>query len=216
VGTGDAAVTQGTEEAPGRGQPATGSDSGPRRGAPRPSARAAAPGASVLILVCRSFGIYRSPARSAGARFGHARAARDVSDGRTFTRCLPAIAGRPACHAVPVRGAAVAARPPCACAAAPVSAGACRSEPRRCPGSCAASVTSGQPVTGWHIPTRGQYSDVLTLNRYSDSVAFSPRIQTDQPDPPCLDCRGYRRRPELGPSLGVLLRECRRAGVVSA
>jgi hypothetical protein len=48
VGTGDAAVTQGTEEAPGRGQPATGSDSGPRRGAPRPSARAAAIAAAAV------------------------------------------------------------------------------------------------------------------------------------------------------------------------
>jgi hypothetical protein len=42
--------------------------------------------------------------------------------------------------------------PPCARAAAPVSAGACRPAPRRCPGSCAASVTSGQPVTGVAYP----------------------------------------------------------------
>ena len=41
MGTGDAAVTQGTEEAPGRGRPADGSDSGPWRTGRRASARTA-------------------------------------------------------------------------------------------------------------------------------------------------------------------------------
>ena len=41
MGTGDAAVTRGTEEAPGRGRPADGSDSGPRRTGRRGSAPAA-------------------------------------------------------------------------------------------------------------------------------------------------------------------------------
>ena len=41
MGTGDAAVTQGTEEAPGRGRPAHGSDSGPWRTGRRASARTA-------------------------------------------------------------------------------------------------------------------------------------------------------------------------------
>jgi len=57
VGTGDAAVTQGTEEAPGRGRPADGSDSGPWRTGRRAPARtvaaaiaAAAVGGALLFL----------------------------------------------------------------------------------------------------------------------------------------------------------------------
>jgi hypothetical protein len=52
VGTGDAAVAQGTEEAPGCGRPADGSDSGPRRTGRRASARparAAAIGAAAAV-----------------------------------------------------------------------------------------------------------------------------------------------------------------------
>jgi hypothetical protein len=52
VGKGDAAVTQGAEEAPGRGRPADGSDAGPRpdgrRGSARPG-RAAAIGAAAAV-----------------------------------------------------------------------------------------------------------------------------------------------------------------------
>ncbi len=52
MGTGDAAVTQGTEETPGRGRPADGFDSGPRR----TGRRASAPTARAVAIAAAAVG----------------------------------------------------------------------------------------------------------------------------------------------------------------
>src|SRR3984893_5685677 len=111
-------------------------------------------------------------------RLGPARAARDVGDGRTF-HAMPPRDRRSARRAARYRSAVTPPRgnrPPVPAPRHLPPAGARRPAHHRRPALAQASVTSSRtPRPGARSRARRQCSYVLTLNRYSDSIALASR-----------------------------------------